>query len=222
MSSSFKYVIGIDEVGRGPIAGPVAVGAVLIRLNKSCVLSEVPNAYLECLAKKLESPGQEIKDSKKLTLKKRYKVLEQMKVWQKNNVLDWQVSFVDSNIIDDIGIVPAIRKALNNCLEKLNVPTSEIEETLVLLDGSLKAPSNYKYQETIIRGDDTEKVISLASIVAKISRDEKMEEYALLYPEYRFENHKGYGTADHYKNLKKYGLCPLHRRSFLKGHLTKL
>ena len=111
-------------------------------------------------------------------------------------------------------IVPAIRAALASNLKKLG---ARPEECRVLLDGSLRAPIEFKNQQTIIRGDQSEKIISLASIAAKVLRDRKMVKYGKLFPEYRFEIHKGYGTLFHRTTLRREGLCVIHRKSFLRS-----
>ena len=116
----------------------------------------------------------------------------------------------------------------NTCLIGSKASSSELEALLpspfldgldchVLLDGGLKAPESYKNQETIIRGDEKEPIISLASIMAKVTRDRHMGELALKHPLYGFEQHKGYGTARHYENLRKHGISPAHRKTFLKN-----
>ena len=189
---SHKYLIGIDEVGRGPIAGPVAVCALLLRGDFS----------------RRDFKG--LKDSKKLTQKKREMWFS--KVNDSKSIV-YAVSFVHQNIIDSKGIVCATRTALNRSLIRLHVKP---KKCLVLLDGGLRAPKRFMYQKTIIRGDEKEYAIALASIMAKVTRDRKMVKLSKKYPLYGFNSHKGYGTKKHYEKIKKCGLCELHRRSFLK------
>ncbi len=192
-----KFLIGIDEVGRGPIAGPVAVCALIWKDRE---IDPPPN----------------IKDSKKLSPQKREEWFAQIEEWREKSVLDYAVAYIPADDIDTIGISNAIKCALVESLARLQV---EPEHVHVLLDGSLYAPEEYMHQETIIKGDEKEPVIALASIAAKVLRDQFMEELAEKHPEYGFENHKGYGTNDHYKAIKKHGITPYHRKSFLTGLL---
>jgi ribonuclease HII len=123
------------------------------------------------------------------------------------------VSFGSAMMIDTRGITFAIRHALADSLKKLNRPP---EQTLVLLDGGLRAPAEYAFQKTIVKGDEKEPVISLASIAAKVLRDKKLYALAKKYPEYGFEKHKGYGTSSHYAAIAKHGVLEkVHRKSFL-------
>ena len=128
------------------------------------------------------------------------------------------MSFVSSLNIDKFGIVKCIQKALDESLKKI---TSQKElpapfTTLkIFLDGGLHAPKEYVNQETIIRGDELHPVISMASIMAKVTRDAVMTKYAKEYPEYGFEKHSGYGTKAHYEAIKKHGLTSIHRKTFI-------
>ncbi|MEI6400241.1 MAG: ribonuclease HII [bacterium] len=194
-----NMVIGIDEVGRGPVAGPVTVCAFVFLDEKLAKKKNLHNS----------------KDSKKLTEKKRNEWFVQIRQWQKEGKCDFVVTSVSAQMIDKIGIVPSIQKALNMSLKKL-VPRSCQLEPHILLDGGLKAPKEYAHQKTIIKGDEKESVIAMASIVAKVTRDGYMRKMATKYPEYGFEKHVGYGTKAHYEAIKKYGMTPLHRRTFLR------
>ncbi len=193
---NMKAIFGIDEVGRGPVAGPVAVGAFVIKSKKLDL-------------KKVKVP---LRDSKKLSREQREIWFAQIKIWQKENLCDFCVTMVSAKMIDKIGIAKAIKQALEKSLYKLNPKNSDI----VLLDGGLKAPVQFKNQKTIIKGDEKEQAISLASICAKVTRDKYMFTQAKKFTQYGFENHVGYGTRRHYEALKKYGLIELHRKSFLK------
>lgn len=193
-----KHIIGIDEAGRGPVAGPVSIGAVIVQ---DVFLED----FLVCFSG--------VKDSKKLSPKKRELWFLQMKEAKKKGLIDFSVSLIKSGVIDNIGIAPAIRMGIQKTLSRLGHKKAD---TKILLDGGLKAPDCYKKQETIIRGDEKEIIIALASIVAKVSRDAHMIKIAEKFPKYIFEQHKGYGTAEHYKRIKQYGLCEIHRKSFLK------
>ncbi len=200
-----KAVIGIDEVGRGPVAGPVAVCAY--RVNDRVKQPVGKNGKLLPLH-----------DSKKLTRAQREEWFAHIQAWQKEGKCDFHVCMIDAKKIDSEGIAPCIRKALATCLEKISAAT----DTLILLDGGLKAPKEFKKQKTIIKGDETEQSISLASIAAKVTRDRYMFKQAKKFPAYGFENHVGYGTRAHYAAIRKEGMCVLHRRSFLKKFNTNL
>ncbi|MFA6552394.1 MAG: ribonuclease HII [Candidatus Paceibacterota bacterium] len=200
MKTKIKYVIGIDEVGRGPLAGPVAVCAFAM-----------PYGYDQKVF-----VG--VKDSKKLSKIAREKWAKIAGEMKKNKKCFHSVCFTGHKIIDQKGIVKAIKMALGRALKKVLVEIScGPEECEVLLDGSLKAPKIFSFQETIIKGDSKVQIISLASVVAKVKRDKKMTILAKKYPNYGFEIHKGYGTSYHYKQIKKLGLSEIHRRSYLKN-----
>jgi ribonuclease HII len=197
------YIVGIDEAGRGPLAGWVAVGV-------ACVFVDNKNF-------KKFSRG--VRDSKKLSEKQREEWFVKMTSEKKNGKFNFAVSFASAKMIDTRGLSFAIYHALASALKKLNLPQ---EETLVLLDGGLHAPKEYIHQKTIIHGDDIESIISLASICAKVTRDRKMRVLAKKYPEYGFEKHKGYGTKEHYRAIKKYGILEeIHRKSFLVVHKVR-
>ncbi len=187
-------IVGIDEAGRGPLAGPVAVGAVKVyKLDKF---------------KKLVRG---VRDSKKLSAEARegwYKLAIEAR---QRGELDFHVALVSERVIDKQGISPAIRLGIKRCLTKLAVESGD----QIFLDGSLRAPAEFKHQQTIVKGDEKIAVISLASICAKVTRDRKMVSLAKKFPKYGFEVHKGYGTRAHYTALRKYGLTEAHRRSFL-------
>jgi ribonuclease HII len=140
------------------------------------------------------------------------KWLEKINEEKKNGNISYKVSFQSNKIIDKRGLSFAINKCLTDSLKYLKIKP---EECLVLLDGGLHAPEKYKNQKTIIKGDEKELAIALASIVAKVTRDILMVRLAKKYPGYGLERHKGYGTRGHYKALKNKGLSPIHRRSFL-------
>ncbi len=190
------YLIGIDEAGRGPLAGPVAVGAAVVPQDFDWKL--VGGA----------------KDSKKMTPKAREFLYSKMTVLRENGELDFAVAFSSSSMIDQWGIVPAIKSALARCLSKLSEGSPLTSRCEILLDGGLCAPPEFANQRTIIRGDQSEPIISLASIVAKVERDRLMTRLAQKYPAYAFELHKGYGTAAHCAAIRAHGLSAIHRRSF--------
>jgi ribonuclease HII len=186
-------IIGIDEAGRGPLAGPVAVGAV--SLPPDFESAQVADA----------------KDSKMMTPRSRERVYKDMCTLRANGLLDFAVACSPAAMIDREGIVPAIHSALIRALESLHLDPLACE---IRLDGGLRAPEVYKNQTTIIRGDQTELAISLASIAAKVERDTIMREIALQFPAYGFEIHKGYGTAEHRRRISEIGLSPVHRATF--------
>jgi len=192
MARKIRYIVGIDEAGRGPIAGPVAVG--LVKLNPKFNLRLIAN----------------VKDSKKLSAKQREQWFIKIVDWQDGGVLEYSVTLVGNKIIERVGITRAIKIGINRLLHDCVSENCEI-----LLDGLLKAPKKFKNQKTIIKGDEKIPVIALASIVAKVRRDRAMEGHGLTYPQYGFERHKGYGTKAHYTALKSHGLCPCHRKNFL-------
>ncbi len=190
------FLIGIDEVGRGPIAGPVAVGAF---------------AFLTPGAKKL---FRGVKESKQLTEQKREEWFARIEQAKKSGHVDFCVTFQSEKVIDSKGLSYAIKTALLTSLYALKIKPASAR---VLLDGGLRAPANYQNQKTIIKGDEKEMVIALASICAKVLRDRKMNMLAKKYPKYGFEKHKGYGTKGHYGAIRRCGLLSTHRRSFLRA-----
>jgi ribonuclease HII len=190
-----KYLIGIDEAGRGPLAGPVTVAAVAATVK---IKSQISNLKL--------------RDSKKLTVLQREE-------WAKHICEHPRIfcvsASVSAKVIDKIGITKAVCLAINRCIKKLEKKANvNHKNSFIKLDGLLKVPEKYS-QETIIKGDEKIPIISLASIIAKVTRDKKMRQYHKKFPQYDFARHKGYGTKLHYKNLKKHGLCEIHRRSYL-------
>lgn len=190
-----KYIVGVDEAGRGPLAGPVAVGIVLIprNFNWRLILGVV--------------------DSKKITPRNREAIFQRAQTLKKQGALNFCVVQVSAQVIDRIGITRSVARGISRGLKKLNVnPTC----TDIRLDGLLKAPPEFKKQKTIIKGDAKEKVIGLASICAKVTRDRTMVSLARTYLPYDFDVHKGYGTQAHIATIKKYGLSKIHRRSFTK------
>lgn len=194
-----RFLLGVDEAGRGPLAGPVSVGVVA-----------VPEGF--DVAK--EFPG--VADSKKLSEKKREKLFGMLEERVKKGDANFTVEFESAETIDEEGIAIAVRRALSRGVNTLAPDAALVR---IQLDGALKAPPEYS-QETIINGDELIPIISLASIAAKVVRDRLMLELAKTYPEYGFEKHKGYGTKMHYEMLLKHGLCAIHRRSFI--HLADM
>lgn len=198
---NIRYTIGIDEAGRGPLAGPVAVGVVVVPHDFDW--SQIEN----------------VKDSKKLSAKKREAVFARTQELAKDGKLQYAVTFSSAKLIDSHGISHAIRAAIARALDSFQkgLAFPDYDECEVLLDGSLKAPEQFVHQQTIIGGDATEPTISLASICAKVSRDRIMVRESEKYPQYGFAVHKGYGTAAHIAAIREHGLCELHRSTFCKN-----
>lgn len=180
------YICGIDEVGRGPLAGPVVAGAVI--LPGDCQI-----LYLN--------------DSKQLTAKKREELYDVIM----EQAVSVGLGFVGPERIDEINILQATYEAMREAIGKLN-PKPD-----VLLNDAVTIPGVSIRQVPIIKGDAKSVSIAAASIVAKVTRDRLMEQYAEVYPEYGFAQNKGYGAAAHLQALQKYGPTPIHRRSFIKN-----
>ncbi|MBI4088691.1 ribonuclease HII [Candidatus Kaiserbacteria bacterium] len=191
-----KFLLGVDEAGRGPLAGPIAVAAIRTKHN----------------IQKTKQLFKGIRDSKKFSEKQREEWFAKFKKLRKEGILEYAVAFSGAGTIDTYGIVSATKRALARVVKKI---IGKPEECKILLDGSLYAPRKYVNQKTIIRGDDHIPIIAAASIVAKVLRDRKMKRLSKKFPEYSFDIHKGYGTALHYRKLKKHGPCIIHRRSFI-------
>jgi ribonuclease HII len=167
------------------------------------------------LLKKVARSGlKKLNDSKKLSEKRREMWLAEMC----NMRIDFSVTLISNKVIDSKGLSFAIRKAMSDSLKKLQKAVGfKPAECLVLLDGGLHAPPEFIFQKTIIKGDEKEFSISLASIAAKVTRDSHMRKMAKKHPAYNFDIHKGYGTVRHIAAIKKEGITPIHRRSFLKN-----
>lgn len=184
-----KYIAGIDEAGRGPLAGPVVVGIAIMK----------PDSFIEG-----------VNDSKKISEKKRELLYEQIT----NEAIDWSVGIVDQNEIDEINILNATKKALHMAITNLKIKPDRI-----LVDALEHIDTCGIPYTSIIKGDAKVYSISAASIIAKVTRDRMMKEYDEIYPEYGFAGHKGYGTAKHIQAIKAYGPCPLHRKTFIKNFI---
>lgn len=181
----FSCIAGVDEAGRGPLAGPVYAAAVI-------------------LPDDAEIPG--INDSKKLSPKKReelYDVITSLAV-------SYSVFSVDEKEIDEINILNATHKAMNGAVNNLSV-----KPDYVIIDGNSIKGMEIPH-ETVVKGDTKSVSIAAASILAKVSRDRYIDKMGEVYPEYGFEKHKGYGTKAHTDAILKHGICPIHRKTFLK------
>ena len=179
-------VCGIDEAGRGPLAGPVVAGAVI--LPEGCRI-----LYLN--------------DSKKLSEKRREELFSEIK----EKAVSWAIGVVSPEEIDEINILKATYKAMRQAFEKLSPVPQVLLNDAVTIPGLSPA----LVQVPIIKGDAKSVSIAAASILAKVTRDHMMAEYDKLYPEYGFAKHKGYGTAAHIATVREHGPCPIHRRSFI-------
>ncbi|HWC57436.1 MAG TPA: ribonuclease HII [Candidatus Paceibacterota bacterium] len=201
-----KWVVGIDEVGRGPLAGPVYVGAVIMRAKDY---------------KTWKPHG--LTDSKKMTAKAREKWALQAKELHKQGVIAFAIGKASATTIDSKGITAAIKKCINRALTDLDVLKlcDGTDRVRILLDGGLKASSIYTSQRTIVRGDASEKIISLASVIAKVARDDYMIRLSKKYPLYKWHANKGYGTKKHIVMIRKYGLSPHHRKTFTTRIIDK-
>lgn len=188
-SKGYKYIAGIDEAGRGPLAGPVVVAAVILGELEQDVLYQ---------------------DSKKISQSKR----EEMYDYIVDNAVSYSTSVIDCKKIDDINILNATFEGMRNCIKSLHK-----QPDYVLVDGNMKIPSIEISQNNYIGGDANIRVISAASILAKVYRDRLMTEYDKKYPLYKFAKHKGYGTQEHIELIQRYGPCEIHRRSFLSNIL---
>lgn len=157
-----------------------------------------------------------VRESKQLSEVAREEWFAKICKAQKACLIDYAVTFQNEKVIDRQGIAPAIRKALAMSLRRIVVRAdAQPDECLVLLDGGLKAPLEFIHQKTIIKGDEKEMVIALASICAKVLRDRRMIALGHVHPKYGFEIHKGYGTRGHYRAIKKHGVLEAHRKTWL-------
>ncbi len=196
-------IIGIDEVGRGPLAGPVAVGVFTVNSKD---LSKIKKIFSDA------------RDSKKLTSQKREEIYTRIKKFEKTHILRYIVRYESNAYIDRHGITRAINSCIEKSIKKLKKELNiNCKNTEIFLDGGLKAPKEFLFQKTIIKGDQKNKIISLASIVAKVERDNLMKKLHKKYPGYGFDVHKGYGTKMHRELIKKLGVSPIHRRTWIKG-----
>lgn len=184
-SEDIQLICGVDEAGRGPLAGPVCAGAVI-------------------LPKDLEIPG--LTDSKKLTDKKRRELFPVIQ----EQAIAYGIGFASQQEIDEINILQATFLAMQRALDQLTV-----RPDLALIDGN-RAKDFGLPVKTVVKGDSLSANIAAASILAKVTRDNLMQEMAESYPQYGFEIHKGYGTKEHYAALREFGASPIHRMSFLK------
>ena len=190
----FRYIAGVDEVGRGPLAGPVVTAAVV-------------------LPEDFDVPG--VDDSKKLSEKRREALYSEIM----EQALAVGIGQVDHDVIDEINILQATKRAMYQAVEEADRALSHrcggrIDHVLV---DAVELPDLHIPQEAIVKGDAASLAIAAASIIAKVTRDRMMIAFAGKYPGYAFEKNKGYGTKEHYEGIRRQGTCPIHRRSFLKN-----
>ena len=181
----YKAICGVDEAGRGPLAGPVCAAAVILP----------PNTIIDG-----------VNDSKKLTEKKREALFDVIK----ESAVSYSIAYASVEEIESINILNATMLAMKRAVEGLDVKAD-----YAMIDGNKMPPLDID-GETIVKGDAKSMSIACASILAKVSRDRLLYEYAKEYPQYQFDKHKGYGTAAHREAILEYGPCPYHRMSFLK------
>ncbi len=196
-----KYLIGIDEAGRGALAGPVCVGAVLYPEDFD---------WREAFALVTRRGKPRLRDSKQLSAQQRdilYSYIEA------HGRLRHIAAFVDAKTIDEIGIANAARQAAAVALQELRIGPARVK---VLLDAGLSVSDAWE-QESFIKGDERIPAIAFASIVAKVTRDRLMQDYALDYTSYSFDIHKGYGTLRHRQAIRRHGLSELHRATFCRS-----
>jgi len=198
--NGFKIIAGADEAGRGSLAGPVAAAVVKMKYKDG------PCSFVSLLRKNATTKTVLIKDSKQLSAKQRELIFEKI---IREPKIKWKVSFIWPSVIDRINILQATKLAWKRCLNKF-----DFQPDFLFIDGNQKIERLKIEQQTVIKGDQKIFLVSLASIIAKVSRDRLMVRLSAKYPEYNFIQHKGYGTKLHLKNLKKFGPCAIHRKSF--------
>lgn len=185
----FKNICGIDEAGRGPLAGPVVVAGVI--MPKDSMIEGV-------------------NDSKKVTEKRREKLYDLII----EEAISYSISIIGQDIIDDINILNATKMGVTEVVDKL-----ELKPDLIVIDALNHINTRQIPYESIIKGDAKCYNIAAASILAKVTKDRIMRQWDEVYPQYGFTSHKGYGTAKHIQAIKEYGLCPIHRRTFTKNFI---
>lgn len=183
----FQKIAGIDEAGRGPLAGPVVVAGVIMP----------PDSMIEG-----------VNDSKKVSEKKREKLYDLIL----EEAISYSVAIIEQDVIDDINILNATKQGVTTVVEEF-----EVKPDLIVVDALTHINTKGIPYDSLIKGDAKCYNIAAASIIAKVTRDRIMRQWDEIYPQYGFSGHKGYGTAKHIAAIKEYGLCPIHRRSFTKN-----
>ncbi|MGN0771682.1 MAG: ribonuclease HII [Christensenellales bacterium] len=191
LSAGVDLIAGMDEVGRGPLAGPVVVACVIMPLSADDIILGV-------------------NDSKKLSEKKREQLYDKIV----DKAIALRIESMSEKEIDEINILQATKTCMKRCVENLSVKPQIVLIDAVNIDVECKI-------ESIIKGDAKSYSIACASIVAKVYRDRLMKEYDAVYPQYDFASNKGYGSAKHIKAIKEIGPCSIHRRTFIKNFVNK-
>lgn len=191
LNNGYELICGVDEAGRGPLAGPVYAAAVIL-----------PKGHIV----------EGVNDSKKLSEKKRELLFDKII----DECVCYSIGTASEKEIDEINILQATYLAMKRAVDGL-----EIVPQLALIDGNRIPPLNASDAKAIVKGDAKSASIACASILAKVSRDRYMLKMAEKYPEYQFEKHKGYGTKLHYEMIEQFGICEIHRKTFLKKVLNK-
>lgn len=190
-SEGYKLIAGIDEAGRGPLAGPVCVVIVIMPLEEDKIIAGV-------------------NDSKKLSEKKRDILFDKII----SNAIAYDIEYIDEETIDTINILNATKLGMYQCIQNISVKPDMVLIDAVKIDSDIPTKS-------IIKGDALSYSIACASILAKVSRDRLMLKLDEEYPQYNFKKHKGYGTKEHIENLKKYGASKIHRKSFIGNFVSE-
>jgi len=194
MDKGYSLIAGVDEVGRGPIAGPVVAAACIFDRDVDIV---------------------GIDDSKKLSEKKREQFFEEIK----DKALAYGIGEASCEVIDEINILEATKLAMKRAIDEADkmLESKGRDRIQIVIFDAVKINDLKKEQMSVIKGDQTYFSIAAASILAKVTRDNLMKEYDKVYPEYGFASNKGYGTKAHYEGIKKAGITEIHRKSFLKN-----
>lgn len=190
-SEGYKLIAGIDEAGRGPLAGPVCVAIVIMPLEEDKIIAGV-------------------NDSKKLSEKKRDILFDKII----SNAIAYDIEYIDEETIDTINILNATKLGMYQCIQNISVKPDMVLIDAVKIDSDIPT-------KAIIKGDALSYSIACASILAKVSRDRLMLKLDEEYPQYNFKKHKGYGTKEHIENLKKYGASKIHRKSFIGNFVSE-
>jgi ribonuclease HII len=201
LASGFTKIVGVDEAGRGPLAGPVYAAAVVLDLAA------------------LDQPWiTRLDDSKKLTERDREELFDAIQ----QGALAWHIAARDAEVIDEINILQATLRAMEECIEAVAEAVGG-EVDAVYIDGNQRVQTT-RVQRTVVKGDGRSRHIAAASILAKVARDRMMVEQAALWPEYGFAGHKGYASKAHMAAIAEHGPCILHRRTFagVREHIARL
>ncbi|MEJ2748729.1 MAG: ribonuclease HII [Anaerolineae bacterium] len=185
----FAHIAGLDEAGRGALAGPVVAAAVILPLDDAAAIQSLHG----------------VNDSKRLTARQREALFDPIM----QHAVAYGIAAVAADIVDEIGILPATRQAMRTAVSQLT-PAAQY----LLIDGRIRLKTLPTPQQSIIRGDSASLSIAAASILAKVTRDRLLIEWDVQFPQYGFARHKGYGTPQHLAALEQHGPCPLHRHSF--------